>query len=275
VSEREGVVTGTAGDSRAAEAAKDSGEKIRVEGFGFTYQDGIVALDNINLSVARNEILGIMGPARSGKSTLLRSINRMADAIPGVVRKGSISLDGEDIYADEVAPDDLRRRVGMVFDVPVPLPRSIYDNVAYGPRLQGIRDRKKLDELVEFGLRSAILWDEVKDRLDTSGLRLSGGQQQRLCIARTLALDPEVILLDEPCSGLDPISTLKIEEALSELKSKYTIILVTNNTKQAARVSDKTAYFLMGELVEYGKTKRIFTVPRDRRTDDYISGRFG
>ena len=275
MSEREGVVTGTAGDSRAAEAAKDPGEKIRVEGFGFTYQDGIVALDNINLSVARNEILGIMGPARSGKSTLLRSINRMADAIPGVVRKGSISLDGEDIYADEVAPDDLRRRVGMVFDVPVPLPRSIYDNVAYGPRLQGIRDRKKLDELVEFGLRSAILWDEVKDRLDTSGLRLSGGQQQRLCIARTLALDPEVILLDEPCSGLDPISTLKIEEALSELKSKYTIILVTNNTKQAARVSDKTAYFLMGELVEYGETKRIFTVPRDRRTDDYISGRFG
>jgi phosphate transport system ATP-binding protein len=256
-------------------AATGSRNKIVVQDFGFTYQDGSVALEKINLSVIRNEILGIMGPASSGKSTLLRSINRMADAIPGVVRKGSISLDGEDIYADEVAPDDLRRRVGMVFDVPVPLPRSIYDNVAYGPRLQGIRDRKKLDELVEFGLRSAILWDEVKDRLDTSGLRLSGGQQQRLCIARTLALDPEVILLDEPCSGLDPISTLKIEEALSELKSKYTIILVTNNTKQAARVSDKTAYFLMGELVEYGKTKRIFTVPRDRRTDDYISGRFG
>ena len=265
---------GSAENSKAAEAVKSPEEKIRVEGFGFTYQDGTVALDNIHLSVVRNEILGIMGPARSGKSTLLRSINRMVDAIPGVVRKGSIFLDGEDIYADGIAPDDLRRRVGMVFDVPVPLPRSIYDNVAYGPRLQGIRDRKKLDELVEFGLRSAILWDEVKDRLNTSGLRLSGGQQQRLCIARTLALDPEVILLDEPCSGLDPISTLKIEEALSELKSKYTIILVTNNTKQAARVSDKTAYFLMGELVEYGKTRRIFTVPRDSRTDDYISGRF-
>jgi phosphate transport system ATP-binding protein len=252
-----------------------SGEKIRVAGFGFAYQDGSVALDHIDLTVIKNEILGIMGPARSGKSTLLRSINRMVDAIPGIVRKGSIALDGVDIYSDEIDPDDLRRRVGMVFDVPVPLPRSIYENIAYGPKLLGIRNRKKLDELVEFGLRAAILWDEVKDRLHTSALRLSGGQQQRLCIARTLALDPEVILLDEPCSGLDPISTLKVEEALSDLKSKYTIVLVTNNTKQAARVSDKTAYFLMGELVEYGVTKQVFTVPRDRRTDDYISGRFG
>lgn len=252
-----------------------SEEKIRVEGFGFVYQDGSVALDNINLTVIEHEILGIMGPARSGKSTLLRSINRMTDAVPGTVRKGSISLDGIDIYSGEIDPDDLRRRVGMVFDVPVPLPRSIYENIAYGPKLLGIRNRKKLDELVEFGLGAAILWDEVKDRLHTSALRLSGGQQQRLCIARTLALDPEVILLDEPCSGLDPISTLKVEEALSELKSKYTIVLVTNNTKQAARVSDKTAYFLMGELVEYGVTKQIFTVPRDQRTDDYISGRFG
>jgi phosphate transport system ATP-binding protein len=252
-----------------------SEEKIRVEGFGFVYQDGSVALDNINLTVIEHEILGIMGPARSGKSTLLRSINRMTDAVPGTVRKGSISLDGIDIYSGEIDPDDLRRRVGMVFDVPVPLPRSIYENIAYGPKLLGIRNRKKLDELVEFGLGAAILWDEVKDRLHTSALRLSGGQQQRLCIARTLALDPEVILLDEPCSGLDQISTLKVEEALSELKSKYTIVLVTNNTKQAARVSDKTAYFLMGELVEYGVTKQIFTVPRDQRTDDYISGRFG
>ncbi len=252
-----------------------SDEKIRVEEFGITYQDGSVALDKIDLTVVRNEILGIMGPARSGKSTLLRCINRMADAIPGITRKGTIILDGRDLYSDEIDPDDLRRRIGMVFDVPVPLPRSIYENIAYGPKLQGIRNRKRLDELVESGLQSAILWDEVKDRLHSSALRLSGGQQQRLCIARTLALDPEVILLDEPCSGLDPISTLKIEEALSELKSKYTIVLVTNNTKQAARVSDKTAYFLMGELVEYGETKQIFTVPRDRRTDDYISGRFG
>lgn len=252
-----------------------SGEKIRVEGFGFAYQDGSVALDSINLSILKNEILGIMGPARSGKSTLLRSINRMADAIPGTVRKGSITLDGVDIYSDAIGHDDLRRRVGMVFDTPVPLPRSIYENIAYGPKLLGIRDKKRLGELVEFGLRAAILWDEVKDRLNTSALRLSGGQQQRLCIARTLALDPEVILLDEPCSGLDPISTLKVEEALSDLKSKYTIVLVTNNTKQAARVSDKAAYFLMGELVEYGETKQIFTVPRDSRTDDYISGRFG
>jgi phosphate transport system ATP-binding protein len=163
----------------------------------------------------------------------------------------------------------------MVFDTPVPLPRSIYDNIAYGPRLHGVRERARLDELVESSLKAAILWDEVKDRLASSALRLSGGQQQRLCIARTIALDPEVILLDEPCSGLDPISTLKIEEALSELKERYTIVLVTNNTKQAARVSDEVAYFLMGELVEHGPAKQIFTVPRDRRTDDYISGRFG
>jgi phosphate transport system ATP-binding protein len=279
VSEDHGVTGGAAPastpDTGAGTAGGASAEKIRIEGFGFSYQDGSIALDNINLSVIRNEILGIMGPSQSGKSTLLRSLNRMVDAIPGTARKGSITLEGVDIFSGGIDPDDLRRRVGMVFDVPVPLPRSIYENVAYGPKLHGIRGRKKLDELVEFGLRSAILWDEVKDRLGTSALRLSGGQQQRLCIARTLALDPEVILLDEPCSGLDPISTLKVEEAMSDLKSKYTIVLVTNNTKQAARVSDKTAYFLMGELVEYGRTKQIFTVPRDRRTDDYISGRFG
>ncbi len=250
-------------------------EKIRIENFGFSYADGTVALARINLPILKNEILGIMGPARSGKSTLLRCLNRMNDALPGAKREGAIFLDGADVHSPAVDPDDLRRRVGMVFAVPVPLPRSIYDNVAYGPRLHGVRSRGKLDELVEFGLRAAILWDEVKDRLHTSALRLSGGQQQRLCIARTLALDPEVILLDEPCSGLDPISTLKIEEALSELKSRYTIVLVTNNTKQAARVSDKAAYFLMSELVEYGRTQRLFTVPRDQRTDDYISGRFG
>jgi phosphate transport system ATP-binding protein len=279
VSEDHGVKGGAAPDSTSDLGAGETGggrvEKICVEGFGLAYQDGSVALDGINLSVRKNEILGIMGPARSGKSTLLWSLNRMVDAIPGISRKGTITLDGADILSGGIDPDDLRRRVGMVFDVPVPLPRSIYENIAYGPKLHGVRDRKKLDELVEFGLRSAILWDEVKDRLGSSALRLSGGQQQRLCIARTLALDPEVILLDEPCSGLDPISTLKVEEALSDLKSKYTIVLVTNNTKQAARVSDKTAYFLMGELVEYGRTKQIFTVPRDRRTDDYISGRFG
>jgi len=250
-------------------------EKIRIENFNFSYADGTVALARITLPILQNQILGIMGPSRSGKSTLLRCLNRMNDALPGAKREGSIFLDGVDVHSPGVDPDDLRRRVGMVFDVPVPLPRSIYENVAYGPRLHGVRNRRKLDELVEFGLRSAILWDEVKDRLHTSALRLSGGQQQRLCIARTLALVPEVILLDEPCSGLDPISTLKIEEALSELKSRYTIVLVTNNTKQAARVSDKVAYFLMSELVEYGRTRLIFTVPRDQRTDDYISGRFG
>jgi phosphate transport system ATP-binding protein len=199
----------------------------------------------------------------------------MTDLVHGARHTGRILLDGEEIHAPGVDPADLRRRVGMVFDTPVPLPRSIFENITYGPRLHGVRDRARLDALVESSLRAAILWDEVRDRLDSSALRLSGGQQQRLCIARTIALDPEVILLDEPCSGLDPISTLKIEEALAELKERYTIVFVTNNTKQAARVSDEVAFFLMGELVEHGETQQIFTVPRDRRTDDYISGRFG
>ncbi len=249
--------------------------KILVEGFSFFYPDGAAALKGVNLSIARNEILGIIGPSRSGKSTLLRSMNRMVDLIHKARHEGRIFLDSLDIYSGDCDPDHLRRRVGMVFEIPVPLPRSVYENIAYGPKLNGVRSRKKLDELVEYGLRSAVLWDEVKDRLGDSALRLSGGQQQRLCIARTLALDPEVILLDEPCSGLDPVSTFKIEEALSDLKSRYTIVLVTNNTKQAARVSDRTAFFLMGEMVEYGKTRQVFTVPKDRRTDDYISGRFG
>jgi phosphate transport system ATP-binding protein len=199
----------------------------------------------------------------------------MNDLLRGVRHEGRILLDGMDILSDTCDLAFLRRRVGMVFDTPVPLPRSIYGNIVYGPKLHGIRDRRRLSELVEYSLRAAILWDEVKDRLSDSALRLSGGQQQRLCIARTIALDPDVILLDEPCSGLDPISTLKIEEALRELKKRYTIVLVTNNTKQAARVSDQVAFFLMGELVEYGEAKQIFTAPGDRRTDDYLSGRFG
>lgn len=250
-------------------------EIIRIEGYSASYAGGEPILKNINLNVLRNRILGMMGPAQSGKSTLLRSMNRMTDLIPGMNHEGNIYLEGLNIFSPDCDPAQLRRRVGMVFDTPVPLLRSIYENIAYGPRLHGIKNRRKLDELVEFSLQAAILWDEVKDRLDDSAMRLSGGQQQRLCIARTIALDPEVILLDEPCSGLDPVSTLKIEEAMTELKRRYTIVLVTNNTKQAARVSDEVAFFLMGELVEYGVTRKVFTVPRDKRTDDYISGRFG
>jgi phosphate transport system ATP-binding protein len=260
----------------SAEAAvPEAAAKMRVEGFSFFYPGGAAALRGVTLDIPANLILGLIGPASSGKSTLLRSLNRMTDFLHGTRTEGRILLDGQEITDPAIDPADLRRRVGMVFDTPVPLPRSIYENVVYGPRLHGVRDRRRLDELVERSLRAANLWDEVKDRLDTSGTRLSGGQQQRLCIARTLALDPEVILLDEPCSGLDPISTLKIEEALAELKARYTIVLVTNNTKQAARVSDRVAFFLMGELVEVGEARQIFTVPRDRRTDDYISGRFG
>lgn len=250
-------------------------EIIRVEDYSCTYSDGTVSLKNINLKVLKNRILGMMGPSRSGKTTLLRSMNRMTDLVPGIRHEGKIYFGGQDIHSPDCDPDNLRRRVGMVFDTPVPLPRSIYENIAYGPRLHGVRDRRRLDEIVESSLKAAILWDEVKDRLDTSATRLSGGQQQRLCFARTIALDPEVILLDEPCSGLDPISTLKIEEAMTDLKARYTIILVTNNTKQAARVSDEVAFFLMGEIIEYGPAKDVFTVPRDKRTDDYISGRFG
>ena len=251
------------------------GAKVSIEDFSYFYPGGHAALREITLAITGNSILGIVGPSSSGKSTLLRCLNRMSDFVHGTHHTGRILLDGADIHGSNVEPPDLRRRVGMVFDTPVPLPRSIYDNIAYGPRLHGVSQRSRLDEIVESSLKAAILWDEVKDRLATSALRLSGGQQQRLCIARALALDPEVILLHEPCSGLDPISTLKIEEALSELKERFTIVLVTNNTKQAARVSDEVAYFLMGELVEHGPAQQIFTVPRDRRTDDYISGRFG
>ncbi len=257
------------------ERAAGDGAKIRIEDFSFFYPGGQAALRDVTLEIKSNSILGVVGPSSSGKSSLLRCLNRMSDFVHGTSHTGRILLDGEDIHGPRVEPADLRRRIGMVFDTPVPLPRSIFDNIAYGPRLHGVKERSRLDELVESSLKAAILWDEVKDRLGSSALRLSGGQQQRLCIARTIALDPEVILLDEPCSGLDPISTLKIEEALSELKERYTIVLVTNNTKQAARVSDEVAYFLMGELVEHGAAQQIFTVPRDRRTDDYISGRFG
>lgn len=230
-------------------------------------------LRNINLRVAANEILSIIGPAHSGKTTLLRMINRLDEGRSQLRRTGEILLDGKDVNDwDWVL---LRRKVGLIFATPVPLPATIFDNIAYGPRLQGIRRMSKLLPIVERTLRAAYLWEEVKDRLDTPALRLSGGQQQRLCIARTLAVDPEVIMMDEPCSGLDPISTASIENALRELKAEYTIILVTNNTKQAARVADRVAFFLAGELIEIGTSAQLFTAPKDRRTDDYVSGRIG
>jgi phosphate transport system ATP-binding protein len=232
-------------------------------------------LRSINMQIAANKILGIIGPSGSGKTVFLRSLNRMNDLVPDIKIEGQILMDGEDIYRSEVDPVQIRKKIGMVFAMPVPLPASIYDNIIFSASLSGGKDRRTLDHLVETSLRSAFLWDEVKDRLNTSAMRLSGGQQQRLCLARVLAMEPEVILLDEPCSGLDPISTSEIENALSVLKNDYTIILVTNNTKQAARVADHTAFFLMSEMIEYGPTDRIFTVPGDTRTNEYITGRFG
>lgn len=235
----------------------------------------VQSLRGVSLDIPAHRVIGIIGPAGSGKTTFLRTLNRLNDLLPDFRTEGRVLLNGEDIYHPGMNAVALRKRVGMVFALPIPLPMSIYDNVVYGPRLAGIRDRARLDAVVEHTLTAAFLWDEVKDRLHTSGMRLSGGQQQRLCLARTLAMEPELILLDEPCSGLDPISTARIEDALTALKARYTIILVTNNTKQAARVADDTAFFLMGELVEYGNTRQLFTVPRDSRTNDYVTGRFG
>lgn len=232
-------------------------------------------LKKINLDVYQNEILGIIGPAGSGKSTFLRSLNRLNDLVPGSRVEGTLTIDGQDIYAPDMSLVELRRKLGMVFATPIPLPRSIYENVAFGPKMAGLHNKTKLYELVTDCLNKTTLLEEVKDRLDSSALKLSGGQQQRLCVARILALKPEFILLDEPCSGLDPISTMKIEESLRQLKSEYTIILVTNNTKQAARVADRTAFFLNGELIEVSQTEKLFTTPVDQRTNDYISGRFG
>ncbi len=232
-------------------------------------------LNSISLEIEENKILGIIGPSGSGKSTLLGALNRMNELEPNCKTEGKVLLDGIDIYSQEHDVIGLRKKVGIVFAMPVPLPMSIYENVVYGVRLSGINDKKRLDELVEKSLTEAFLWNEVKDRLNLSGLRISGGQQQRLCLARVLAMEPEAILLDEPSSGLDPISTSKIEDALNQLKEKYTIVLVTNNTKQAARVADNTAYFLLGDLVELGATRQIFTAPLKKETDDYITGKFG
>jgi phosphate transport system ATP-binding protein len=232
-------------------------------------------LKSINIEIAANKILGIIGPSGSGKTVFLRALNRMNDLVPEIRHEGQILLDGKDIYHPDCEAVSIRKRVGMLFALPVPLPASIYDNIVFNPALSGLHDRKKLDILVEKSLKSAFLWDEVKDRLKSSAMSLSGGQQQRMCLARVLAMEPEVILLDEPCSGLDPISTAAIEDALRILKKDYTIVLVTNNTKQAARVADNTAFFLMSEMIEFGPTDQIFTVPGDKRTDDYITGRFG
>jgi len=248
--------------------------KITIKDFSF-YYNSVQALRNINLDIRSREIFAIFGPARSGKTTLLKSLNRLTDLILGTRHTGMILLDGIDIYDLNLSLTHLRRRIGMVFELPTPLPISIFDNVVYGPKLSGTNRRNRLNEIVEKALRSAVLWEEVKDRLHTSALRLSGGQQQRLCIARVLALEPEVLLLDEPCSGLDPISTASIEETLVRLKKDYTIILVPHNIQQASRVADRAGFFLNSELVEEGTVYQIFTKPRDKRTEDYVTGRFG
>ena len=238
------------------------------------YYDDFHAIKNVSMSIPPNEITAFIGPSGCGKSTLLKSLNRMNDLVEGCKITGQILLDGEDIYGN-MNVNLLRKRVGMVFQKPNPFPMSIYDNIAYGPRTHGIRSKAKLDDIVEKSLRNAAIWDETKDRLKTSALGMSGGQQQRLCIARALAVQPDILLMDEPTSALDPISTSKIEELAAELKKDYTIIMVTHNMQQAARISDRTAFFLLGKMIEYGETEQIFSMPKDKRTEDYITGRFG
>lgn len=248
-------------------------EKIIVENLSL-YYDSKQAIHNLSLDVKSNEILGIIGPSNSGKTSFLKTLNRLNELNHEVRTEGRILLDSKNILT-EIDKHLLRKRIGIVFALPLPLPMSIYENVAYGPKMHGMTRKSKFDEVVERSLREAAIWDEVKDRLNTSAFKLSGGQQQRLCIARTLAVQPEVVLYDEPCSGLDPISTAKVEEAMQTLKKDYTQVLVTNNVKQAARVSDRTAFFLMGDLIEIGDTRHLFTGPKDKRTEDYITGRFG
>ena len=248
-------------------------KKFEISGLDLYYGD-FHALKNINLDLEEKQITAFIGPSGCGKSTLLKSLNRMNDLVEGCKITGKVLLDGQDIYYN-YDTNLLRKNVGMVFQKPNPFPMSIYDNIAYGPRTHGIRNRLELDEIVEKSLRNAAIWDELKDRLKKSALGLSGGQQQRLCIARALAVEPEVLLMDEPTSALDPISTMKIEDLALELKKDYTIVMVTHNMQQAARISDNTAFFLLGELVEFGKTEQVFSMPRDKRTEDYITGRFG
>jgi phosphate transport system ATP-binding protein len=249
--------------------------KCELQNVSYIYEDGVQALHDVSLRIYPGQITAIFGPAGGGKSTLLRLLNRLNDLIPGRRLEGRVMLDGEDLYAPGVDVHALRRRVGMVFATPVPLPMSIRRNLTYGPELAGVRDRVRLDELVEHSLQAAALWDEVKDRLDEPGIALSGGQQQRLCLARTLALEPEVILLDEPTSGLDPISTAKVEASLQELKNHYAIVIVPHSVQQAARVADHAIFVLQGELVEEGVGGQLFTNPSDQRTEDYVTGRFG
>ena len=248
--------------------------KISVKDLDLYYGD-FKALKNINIEIEPNEITAFIGPSGCGKSTLLRCLNRMNDLVEGCRIEGSVLLDGNNIYGKNVDVNLLRKKVGMVFQKPNPFPMSIYDNIAYGPRTHGIKNKAQLDEIVETSLKNAAIWDECKDRLKSSALGMSGGQQQRLCIARALACQPEVILMDEPTSALDPISASKIEELVLELKKKYTVVIVTHNMQQAVRISDKTAFFLLGDLVEYGQTDQIFSVPKDKRTENYITGRFG
>lgn len=247
---------------------------ISVQNLNLWYGSNQVLYD-VSMELPENQITAFIGPSGCGKSTFLKTLNRMNDLVDGVRIQGKIFYDGQDIYAPQVDTTWLRKEIGMVFQKPNPFPMSIYDNIAYGPRLQGIRAKVKLDEIVETSLRGAAIWDEVKDRLNKSALGLSGGQQQRLCIARALAVEPKVLLMDEPTSALDPVSTSKIEELASELKKNYTIIMVTHNMQQAARISDKTAFFLLGKMIEFDSTEQLFSMPKDKRTEDYITGRFG
>ena len=247
--------------------------KFNIKNLELYYGD-FHALKNVNLDIPEKEITAFIGPSGCGKSTLLKSLNRMNDLVEGCKITGEVTLDGVDIY-NNIDVNLLRKKVGMVFQKPNPFPMSIYDNIAYGPRTHGIRSKAKLDDIVEKSLRDAAIWDEVKDRLKKSALGMSGGQQQRLCIARALAVQPEVLLMDEPTSALDPISTSKVEDLTLELKKDYTIIMVTHNMQQAARISDNTAFFLLGEVIEYDKTEKLFSMPKDKRTEDYITGRFG
>lgn len=248
--------------------------KVKVENLNLYYGENH-ALKDVNMDIQENAVTAFIGPSGCGKSTFLKTLNRMNDLVDGVRIDGNVLLDGEDIYDPSVDTTILRKKVGMVFQQPNPFPMSIYDNIAYGPRVHGIRDKKRLDQIVEESLRGAAIFDEVKDRLKKSAMGLSGGQQQRICIARALAVQPEVLLMDEPTSALDPISTSKIEDLMEDLKKKYTVIVVTHNMQQATRVSDQTAFFLVGEMVEFGDTKTIFSYPKDKRTEDYITGRFG
>lgn len=247
--------------------------KFKIRDMNLFY-DQFQALKDVDLDIEKNRITALIGPSGCGKSTLLKSLNRMNDLIEGCRIEGKILLDGEDIYG-KIDVNSLRKRVGMVFQKPNPFPMSIYDNVTYGPKTHGIRSKVKLDEIVETSLKNAAIWDELKDRLKKNALSLSGGQQQRLCVARALAVEPEVLLMDEPTSALDPISTGKIEDLVLELKKRYTIVIVTHNMQQATRISDKTAFFLLGEMIEFNDTEKLFSIPQDKRTEDYITGRFG